>query len=351
MGKNTDLILCITYKKLKTSSFGSEFSDLFNTDAQNFMTVSCSSKTDFIGFACFPVIVKISKPSVYLQIVKSHVGNHFLLNDWAVSSGSNSILIAESFKLFVSWKAVFDRLRNLVTETFDQVDKTQEIRNWAFGSFFEYFTNENDDFVSSGIIDAWNNRCWVREFILLEKSIECCLKDLFVRDVRNWRLWAFEYFMSISSTLKSKLVVFTSKPIVVKKNWLFMNFSVVEDGIGSNFLLDSGWVSSWIDAVDLSKGGQFSIRAQAVSNWFGEVRDKLFRKSDNVEKVANWTSCRFGEDLSSEFNNFMSSLIIKAINNGGRSFEFVLIKKSIKTLLHDFFVGKGIDNGKQSEKY
>ena len=47
----------------------------------------------------------------------------------------------------------------------------------------------------------------------------------------------------------------------------------------------------------------------------------------------------------------MSSLIIKALDNGDGSFKFVLIKKSIKTLLHDFFVSKGIGNGKESEEY
>lgn len=59
---------------------------------------------------------------MHLQVVKGHVGNNFLFDDWAVGSGSNSVFVAKSLKLFVSWKAVFHRLRNLVTKTFNQVD-------------------------------------------------------------------------------------------------------------------------------------------------------------------------------------------------------------------------------------
>jgi hypothetical protein len=46
----------------------------------------------------------------------------------------------------------------------------------------------------------------------------------------------------------------------------------------------------------------------------------------------------------------MSCLIIKTVDDGSWSFKFVLIKKSIETLLHDFFIGEGLGNGKQREK-
>lgn len=129
-----------------------------------------------------------------------------------------------------------------------------------------------------------------------------------------------------------------------------MNLSVVEDCIGGDCLFDGGWVSGWVNAIGLSKCGEFCVCAQTVGDWFGEVSDELFAESDYVEEVAHWASCCFGKDFSSEFNNFMSSLIIKAVDNSSGSFEFVLIKKSIEALLHDFFVSEGMSDDKQSEK-
>ena len=57
------------------------------------------------------------------QVVESDVGNNFLLNDWRVGSRGDSIFVSESFELFVSIKAVFDGLRNLISEGFDQINE------------------------------------------------------------------------------------------------------------------------------------------------------------------------------------------------------------------------------------
>jgi hypothetical protein len=43
------------------------------------MTVSSASKTYLVVFSCFPVVVKLSKPFVNLEIMKSDVCDDLLL--------------------------------------------------------------------------------------------------------------------------------------------------------------------------------------------------------------------------------------------------------------------------------
>ena len=47
----------------------------------------------------------------------------------------------------------------------------------------------------------------------------------------------------------------------------------------------------------------------------------------------------------------MRGLIVEAIDYGGRPREFVLVKKSIETLLHDFFISDALADDKQRKKY
>ena len=44
----------------------------------------------------------------------------------------------------------------------------------------------------------------------------------------------------------------------------------------------------------------------------------------------------------------MSSLVIKAVDDGGGSAEFILVKEPVEALLHDFFVSEGLCECKQS---
>ena len=87
------------------------------------MSVGTSVETDLVEFTSFPVVIEVSEPFVDFQVVESDVGNNFLLKGWAVGSRGDSVFVSESFELFVSVKAVFDGLRNLISEGFDQIDE------------------------------------------------------------------------------------------------------------------------------------------------------------------------------------------------------------------------------------
>ena len=91
--------------------------------SQNFVSVGTSVETDLVEFTSFPVVIEVSEPFVDFQVVESDVGNNFLLKGWAVGSRGDSVFVSESFELFVSVKAVFDGLRNLISEGFDQIDE------------------------------------------------------------------------------------------------------------------------------------------------------------------------------------------------------------------------------------
>jgi hypothetical protein len=52
--------------------------------------------------------------------MKGNISNNFFLNYTRVSVRCNSVFKSQSFKLSVSVKAIFHRLRNSISEVFDK---------------------------------------------------------------------------------------------------------------------------------------------------------------------------------------------------------------------------------------
>ncbi|CAM5998936.1 unnamed protein product, partial [Sphagnum balticum] len=73
-------------------------------------------------------------------------------------------------------------LGNLVSKALDQVNDLNEVGDGTFGGLFEDFSNENNELVSSGVIDAGNDSGGVSEFVLLKESVESLLENFFVCD-------------------------------------------------------------------------------------------------------------------------------------------------------------------------
>jgi len=70
------------------------------------MGVLSSIIANLVVLSSNPKAVEVSNLFMSLQVVKSHVGQNFLLNGGRISIGSNTILGGQNLKLFVSIKAV-----------------------------------------------------------------------------------------------------------------------------------------------------------------------------------------------------------------------------------------------------
>jgi hypothetical protein len=86
------------------------------------MTMTSSVITHLVVLSSLPIAVHVSEPLVHSQVVQRNIGQHFLLYSRSITSRSNAVFESKSFELFVSVKAVLNRLRNLVSEGLDQID-------------------------------------------------------------------------------------------------------------------------------------------------------------------------------------------------------------------------------------
>ena len=146
------------------------------------MSVGGSVESDLVELSSFPVGVKISEPFVDLKVVKGNVGNDLLLESWRVSVVVDVVLKSESFELLISIKAILNWLRNLISELLDKVLKRNQVRNTSLSGLLKDFTNEDDQLMCGGIINAGDDGGGVGKFVLFEKSIEGLLKNFFVSE-------------------------------------------------------------------------------------------------------------------------------------------------------------------------
>ena len=101
----------------------SQFSNLSNSNSQDFVTIGSGIEADLIALACLPVAIETSEPSVHFEEVKSDISNHLFLDNRGVTAWSDSVFDSQGFELFVSVEAVFNLLRNLITELLDLIDQ------------------------------------------------------------------------------------------------------------------------------------------------------------------------------------------------------------------------------------
>ena len=71
---------------------------------------------------------------------------------------------------------------DLVLESFDEVDQLDQVGDSALGGLFEEFSDEEDDLVGGGIIDAGDDGGGIRELVLFEEAVESLLQNFFVGD-------------------------------------------------------------------------------------------------------------------------------------------------------------------------
>jgi len=132
------------------------------------MAVGGSVKSDLVELSSFPIVVEVPEPSMHFQIMKSDVGNDFLLEGSGVSRRGDSVFESEGLELCVSIQAVFDGLWDLISKTFDETNQLHQISDWALSSLLQYLPSKHNNFVGSVIIDAGHNSSGIRELILLE---------------------------------------------------------------------------------------------------------------------------------------------------------------------------------------
>lgn len=185
----------------------------------------------------------------------NHVVYHLFLGSLGICLWCDVVLQVQGFEFCVSAEAIFDWLRNLLFKFFDNAKKVDEVSERPFGCIFQRLSSEINNFMSSIIIDAWDDSFRVWELVLFKQAVESLLKNILIRNVLESLLRACQNFVCVWATLEAQFIVLASDEVVVQDIGLSFYINIVKDGICGNFLLNDCRVSGGIDVVFESECG------------------------------------------------------------------------------------------------
>ena len=228
----------------------------------------------------------------------------------------------------------------MFSEILEKGFQGKQVRDGSLGSFLQHLSDEHDDLVGGGIIEARHDGGGVSEFVLLEGTVQSLLDDFLIAGFGG------EFFfgvnsddaVSISGTVETDLIVFSGFPFVTEVSEPFVDLEVVKSNIADHLLLKSTGVGLVINAVLGTQSSDFSVIGQTGLHGFGDLFSEIFEKGFQGKQVRDGSLGSFIQNLSDEHNNLMGGGVIEARHDGGGISKFVLLKGTVQSLLDDLFV-------------